>query len=827
MSSEQVYHPAAEIVSIALRKICKIANSRKYAKLHEECRLFLNELHLMIPAAGTAGGNRLLIYGRSDVGSTVELSGQAGNALSRRDSNDGRVQGAQPGDDAAASANPRTPDSAAGQPAFGEAEDETGAPAAEPATGSSGGGEQQRPAQPTSPSPHSHRPGPERTLSSEQEGLRSAPGRSLNHLQSSVDPELPDLAPRTDSALTDPVCDRIIGIFRLAVDTMRPEVIEVALDCIQKLVAFRFLQGAVYAVDTERTASGRGGDDAGAGGGGGGEHPQQPRQPQPGDAAARKPQAQAIELICRCDEIPDDKVELHILKNLLTATTSTTFTVHGQALLLAVRTCYNIFLMSRSEINQQTAKATLTQMLNVVFQRMEADSVYVEVRPIVVTDVLGLPRTSPQDTSSLSAVVQAFLNNVVMVTAGMQANPEEVRSSVSAAVMDARPPVGLGLGPGVPGVRVASTGDLSPVPVPSPSAASATSAVFKPSHSGIDLVEEGNAGMATATTVASAAAASGGSATSAAAPGASSSRDSAAGSDAGDFTPFVADAASRTAVLQRDAFLVFRALCKLSIRTNDSATANDPTSVRGKVLALELVKVLLENSGPVFRRQDKFLAAIRQYLCLSLLKNSSSPLPAAQTLSVSIFMSLLTRFRTSLKAEVGVFFPMIMLKPFEGAGPAAVAPGAPPQPAAPLSPAVVQHRAVVLRCVRELCRDGQLLLDLFVNFDCDLESSNLFERLVNSLVRQAQQPVQSTPSGLGGLGGDGSSAQAVAEQGLRQEALQCLVNAIEAIWSWYRYTSGLIDITTSGPVTGGTRRNLVGSSGAAGSGGADDDGGLD
>ncbi|GIM16144.1 hypothetical protein Vretimale_18795 [Volvox reticuliferus] len=435
--------------------------------------------------------------------------------------------------------------------------------------------------------------------------------------------------------------------------------------------------------------------------------------------------------------------------------------------------------MSRSEINQQTAKATLTQMLNVVFQRMEADSVYVEVRPIVVTDVLGLPRTSPQDTNSLSAVVQAFLNNVVMVTAGMQANTEDVRSSVSAAVMDARPPAGMGLVPAVPGVRVASTGDLNPVPLPSPSAASATSIeIFKPSHSGIDLVEEGNAALAAA----SATAASGGSVTSVA-PGSATGGDA---GDGGDSAPFVADAASRTAVLQRDAFLVFRALCKLSIRTNDSATANDPTSVRGKVLALELVKVLLENSGPVFRRQDKFLAAIRQYLCLSLLKNSASPLPAAQTLSVSIFMSLLTRFRTSLKAEVGVFFPMIMLKPFEGAGPAAVAPGAPPQPAAPLSPAVVQHRAVVLRCVRELCRDGQLLLDLFVNFDCDLESSNLFERLVNSLVRQAQQPVQSTPSGLGGLGGDSSSAQAAAEQGLRQDALQCLVNAIEAIWSWYR-----------------------------------------
>ena len=40
----------------------------------------------------------------------------------------------------------------------------------------------------------------------------------------------------------------------------------------------------------------------------------------------------------------------------------------GRALLLVVRTCYNIYLMSRSDVNQTTAKAALTQMLNVVCQ---------------------------------------------------------------------------------------------------------------------------------------------------------------------------------------------------------------------------------------------------------------------------------------------------------------------------------------------------------------------------------------------------------------------------------------------------------------------------
>jgi hypothetical protein len=78
-----------------------------------------------------------------------------------------------------------------------------------------------------------------------------------------------------------------------------------------------------------------------------------------------------------------------------------------QALLLTVRTCYNIFLMSRSTVNQTTAKASLTQMLNCVFQRMELNSEVVHVQPIAVVDMLGLPSTETDTT-----FVQNFLHEV-------------------------------------------------------------------------------------------------------------------------------------------------------------------------------------------------------------------------------------------------------------------------------------------------------------------------------------------------------------------------------------------------------------------------------
>ena len=54
-----------------------------------------------------------------------------------------------------------------------------------------------------------------------------------------------------------------------------------------------------------------------------------------------------------------------------------------------VRTCYNVHLGSKSEVNQATAKASLTQMLTVVFHRLETDDPSTLPPPIVVADVLS------------------------------------------------------------------------------------------------------------------------------------------------------------------------------------------------------------------------------------------------------------------------------------------------------------------------------------------------------------------------------------------------------------------------------------------------------
>lgn len=80
-------------------------------------------------------------------------------------------------------------------------------------------------------------------------------------------------------------------------------------------------------------------------------------------------------------------------------------------------------------------------------------------------------------------------------------------------------------------------------------------------------------------------------------------------------------------------------------------------------------------------------------------------------LSCSILLSLVSRFRAGLKAEIGVFFPMIVLRVLENVA----------QPD-------FQQKMIVLRFLEKLCVDSQILVDIFINYDCDVNSSNIFER---------------------------------------------------------------------------------------------------
>ncbi|KAL6867503.1 hypothetical protein ACP4OV_015527 [Aristida adscensionis] len=427
--------------------------------------------------------------------------------------------------------------------------------------------------------------------------------------------------------------------------------------------------------------------------------------------------ASLLDGACNALGLDDEHIELLLLKTLLSAVTSTSVRLHGDCLLRAVRACYDMYLGSRSAVNQATAKASLVQMLVIVFRRMEADSSTVPVQPIVVADVIEVPDAGPGSSPTADPnVVQGFISKIIGDFDGALTPLARTTSSTGSGA-------------------VAHDGAFE------------TTAAAEEGTNPADLLDSTDKDMLDAkyweismykTAI--------------------EGRKDELGVEGAVVGTLDDDADVRIGnKLRRDAFLVFRALCKLSMKTPPKDVPADPIVMRGKILALELLKILLENAGAVFRTSERFLGAIKQYLCLSLLKNCASSHMIVFQLSCSIFISLVSRFRPGLKAEIGVFFPMIILRVLEN-----------------IAQPNFQAKMIVLRFLEKLCGDSQILVDIFLNYDCDVHSSNIFERMVNGLLKTAQGPPAGVPTTL----------VPPQDTTMKSEAMKCLVAILRSMGDW-------------------------------------------
>eukprot|EP00551_Chaetoceros_affinis_P004309 CAMPEP_0203668256 /NCGR_PEP_ID=MMETSP0090-20130426/4937_1 /ASSEMBLY_ACC=CAM_ASM_001088 /TAXON_ID=426623 /ORGANISM="Chaetoceros affinis, Strain CCMP159" /LENGTH=2105 /DNA_ID=CAMNT_0050532651 /DNA_START=189 /DNA_END=6503 /DNA_ORIENTATION=+ len=183
-----------------------------------------------------------------------------------------------------------------------------------------------------------------------------------------------------------------------------------------------------------------------------------------------------------------------------------------------------------------------------------------------------------------------------------------------------------------------------------------------------------------------------------------------------------------------DSYLLFRALCKLSAKLlpedmNDASsvgsnrknifTSNaqptDPMATKTKILSLRLILSVFENCGPAFRNGEKFIYAVQNFLCVSLVKNSMSNNPNVAHLSLKVFLLLVYKFKQHLKAEIEVFVAKVFLPTLQS----------------PNTPA--ERKSLVLEALRALCADPVILTQIFLNYDCDFEAVDLYKTIVSHL----------------------------------------------------------------------------------------------
>ncbi|XP_026283039.1 brefeldin A-inhibited guanine nucleotide-exchange protein 1 isoform X2 [Frankliniella occidentalis] len=563
--------------------------------------------------------------------------------------------------------------------------------------------------------------------------------------------------------------------FELACQSKSSRIVVTALDCLQKLIAYGHLTGNI------------------------------PDSTTPGKQLIDR----IVETICGCFSGPqtDEGVQLQIIKALLTVVTSQHVEVHEGTILLAVRTCYNIYLASKNLINQTTARATLTQMLNVIFGRMESQAEIDEIdklkelsdssnerpqaegstkAPETEPAPVQITPTSPTETTPASFPVsenQTVSEDTQIAVASNHAptvlndRPETIGESSppqlltetnqedgiestvdksSAGVVEERTPgdgeggdsnqemvIGIlnsivetvvqgcesnGVPPGVIHGAQEATGDALSVAEPS-----ANSEIENNISNSVGIAPNTNAPQTTPL------------------PRVPSqeSVDVSNESDAVTTTP------KFTHVRQKDAFLVFRSLCKLSMKPVPEQPDPKSHELRSKILSLHLLLSILQNAGPVFRANEMFITAIKQYLCVALSKNGVSSVPEVFELSLAIFLALLSKFKMHLKMQIEVFFKEIFLNILE------------------TSSSSFEHKWMVIQALTRICADAQSVVDIYVNYDCDLSAANLFERLVNDLskIAQGRQALElgATPN---------------QEKSMRIRGLECLVSILKCMVEW-------------------------------------------
>lgn len=112
---------------------------------------------------------------------------------------------------------------------------------------------------------------------------------------------------------------------------------------------------------------------------------------------------------------------------------------------------------------------------------------------------------------------------------------------------------------------------------------------------------------------------------------------------------------------EKDAFLIFRSLCKLSIK---EITDSDPKSheLRSKLLSLEMILLVLQNFNAPLHDNHSLIFSIRHYLCGALTKNAVSPIISVFEKALAIFVQLVNKFRVHLKRQIEVLLIYITLQ---------------------------------------------------------------------------------------------------------------------------------------------------------------------
>ncbi|KAI4092177.1 MAG: hypothetical protein LQ344_003660 [Seirophora lacunosa] len=411
--------------------------------------------------------------------------------------------------------------------------------------------------------------------------------------------------------------------------------------------------------------------------------PQQPPQPPLIE--------RAIETICDCfqDEATPVEVQLQIVKSLLAAVLNDKIIVHGAGLLKAVRQVYHIFQSSKSTANQQVAQGTLTQMVGTVFERVKVRLSMKEAR-------LNMSRLGSEKGTANASQADLTINTPAMEGSEVEGSAEGDGSEAN--------------------LTAASDHPVRKVP-----GEVMTLQSFENAKS-FDDAKIGDNAPTMVTRLKSAQ---------------KTSRTPSGHQVNGDEEVSTPDEDEEDEIYVKDAFLIFRSMCRLSIKILSPEQQQDTKSsiMRSKLVSLCILRTLINNNMAVFtsplvvirgstnNEPTSFGQAINQYLRLSLSRNGASSVPLVFETCIEMFWLILKDMRVHFKREIEVFLKEIYLNILERRN------------------APSFQKMYVMKILKRLSNDPRALVEIYLNYDCESTAlDNMFQRTIEHLSRIASTP---------------------------------------------------------------------------------------
>jgi hypothetical protein len=149
----------------------------------------------------------------------------------------------------------------------------------------------------------------------------------------------------------------------------------------------------------------------------------------------------------------------------------------------------------------------------------------------------------------------------------------------------------------------------------------------------------------------------------------------------------------------------------------ETTKTNSEVRILCRQFCLLNVREMIEKSNNYFQNDNDIIYIIRELFKDSLLKNALSNKIKIFQLSLEVFVSLIKHFRMHLKEQIEIFLTKVLIKILES------------------EIFDYEYKKAILDVLMTLADDAQFIVEIYVNYDCDVNSNAVFSILINLLTK--------------------------------------------------------------------------------------------